>query len=160
MCGLIPVRDVRARIVRIWIILTMFQLRHKNITHIAYSCHKEIIRKATFECKLNVDEKLNSRSNTSRSNTGTSKINKHNWDHRRSWSHLTRSHEQLVLQWVNPESSPRRHTQNVQTPRFERQHFGSNPEIERVRLSLRIRCTRSYPYLGYFHSTKNTISFK
>ena len=34
----------------------MLQLRQKNITHIAYSCHKEITRKATFEYKRNYDE--------------------------------------------------------------------------------------------------------
>jgi hypothetical protein len=34
----------------------MFQLRHKNITHIAHSCHKEITRKATLECKCDYDE--------------------------------------------------------------------------------------------------------
>ena len=40
----------------------------ENITHIAYSCQKEIIRKATFECKLNVDENS---TRALRSNTGT-----------------------------------------------------------------------------------------
>ena len=34
----------------------MFQLRHKNITHIAHSCHKEITRKVTLECKRDYDE--------------------------------------------------------------------------------------------------------
>ena len=34
----------------------MFQLRHKNITHIAHSCQKEITRKATLECTLSYDE--------------------------------------------------------------------------------------------------------
>ena len=46
----------------------MFQLRQKNITHIAYPCHKEITRKATFECKRNYDENS---TRASRSKTGT-----------------------------------------------------------------------------------------
>ena len=60
------VRDVRAPLNHFHIF--MFQLRHRNITHIAYSCHKEIIRKATFECKLNVDEN-STRARTHRART-------------------------------------------------------------------------------------------
>ena len=34
----------------------MFQLCHKNITHNAHSCYKEITRKSTLECKRDYDE--------------------------------------------------------------------------------------------------------
>ena len=42
----------------------MFQLRQKNITHIAYSYHKEITRKARFECKRNYDENSDTNART------------------------------------------------------------------------------------------------
>ena len=49
------VRGVRARGARISIIIFTFSC-FKNITHIAHSCHKEITRKATLECKCDYDE--------------------------------------------------------------------------------------------------------